>query len=291
MLDSNGRVAIVVEIYQEPHQLLQTIQRGKLLIWACIGLGAAFLYIIPLWIFRRVDSTLSDQQRRLREAEALCVIGEMSATVAHGIRNPLATIRSSAELALDADPKSARKNAEDIIAQVDRLSKWVRDLLVYTRPVSGEDEAINIVTLVGECLANVAVQMQKKGIVCEFVQPTEAIPLVIGNRVLANQALASIISNALDAMPNGGSLRLQVQKSQLKDNVDVIVSDSGGGMSPAQVDLAFKPFYTTKHNGIGLGMSQVRRIMERFNGAIKLSSKEGKGTQVSLSFRQERRPT
>jgi two-component system sensor histidine kinase HydH len=291
LFDSNGRVAVVVEIYQEPHQLLQTIHRGKLLIWACIALGAAFLYIIPLWIFRRVDSALSDQQRRLREAEALCVIGEMSATVAHGIRNPLATIRSSAELALDANPSAARKNAEDIITQVDRLSKWVRDLLVYTRPVSGEDEAINVVTLVGECLANVADQIQKKGIVCEFVQPTVAIPLVIGNRVLANQALASIISNAIDAMPNGGSLRLQVQESQLRGNIDVIVSDTGGGMSPAQTELAFKPFYTTKHNGIGLGMSQVRRIMERFGGAVKLSSKEGEGTQANLSFRQERRPS
>lgn len=289
--DASGKVTAVVRIYQEPHNLLQTIHRGKVLIWTCIALGAAFLYIGPFWIFRRVDTALGDQQRRLREAEALCVIGEMSATIAHGIRNPLASIRSSAELALDADPDSARKNAEDIITQVDRLSKWVRDLLVFTRPVSGEDEAINVITMIDECLLNVTTQLRKKGISCEFVKPTESVPMVIGNRVLANQALASIVSNAIDAMPNGGSLRLQVLISSLDGNVDIVVSDTGGGMSPAQTELAFKPFYTTKHNGIGLGMSQVRRIMQRFGGTVSLRSREGVGTQACLSFRKERRPT
>lgn len=284
LMDLKGNVVAVVEVYQEPRNLLQTIRRGKLLIWACIALGAAFLYIAPFWIFRRVDNALSEQQRRLREAEALCVVGEMSAAVAHGIRNPLATIRSSAELALDADPEDARKNASDIITQVDRLGKWVRDLLVFSRPVSGENEATNVVTLVDECLLNFATQLKKSGISCEFIRPTEAVPLVIANRMLANQALASIISNAIEAMPSGGSLRLQVQVSSLSNRVDIIVSDTGGGMSPTQIELAFKPFYTTKTNGIGLGMAQVKRIMERFGGVASLHSREGVGTQACLSF-------
>lgn len=284
LLDLKGEVVAIVEIYQEPRTLLQTIRRGKLLIWACIALGAAFLYIAPFWIFRRVDNALNEQQRRLREAEALCVVGEMSAAVAHGIRNPLATIRSSAELALDATPDAARKNAADIIAQVDRLGKWVRELLVFSRPVSGENEAINLVSLVDECLLNFATQLQKKLITYEFVLPTEAIPLAVANRALGHQALASIISNAIEAMPTGGSLRLQVQVLLLRNRVDIIVSDTGVGMSQSQIELAFKPFYTTKSNGIGLGMAQVKRIMERFGGGVSLHSREGEGTQVCLSF-------
>lgn len=284
LMDLKGDVVAVVEVYQEPRNLLQTIRRGKLLIWACIALGAAFLYIAPFWIFRRVDNALSEQQRRLREAEALCVVGEMSAAVAHGIRNPLATIRSSAELALDADPEDVRKNASDIITQVDRLGKWVRELLVFSRPVSGENEAINVVALVEECLLNFATQLKNSRISCEFIRPTEAVPLVIANRMLANQALASIISNAIEAMPNGGSLRLQVLVSSLSNRVDITVSDTGRGMSPTQIELAFKPFYTTKTNGIGLGMAQVKRIMERFGGVASLHSREGVGTQACLSF-------
>lgn len=284
LMDLKGEVVAIVEIYQEPSGLVQTIHRGRLLIWACIGLGAAFLYMAPFWIFRRVDNALSEQQRRLREAEALCVVGEMSAAVAHGIRNPLATIRSSAELALDADPDAARKNAADIITQVDRLGKWVRDLLVFSCPVSGENEAINVVTLVDECLLSFAPQFQKSRISSEFVRPIADVPPAIANRMLVNQALTSIICNAIEAMPMGGSLRVQVLVSTLRNRVDIIVKDSGRGMSPTQAELAFKPFYTTKRNGIGLGMAQVKRIMERFGGSASLRSQEGEGTQAILSF-------
>lgn len=290
LMDTKGDVVTVVGMYGESHSLQQTINRGKALIWGCLAFGAIFLYIIPFWIFRRVDGALSEQQRRLREAEALCVVGEMSAAVAHGIRNPLATIRSSAELALDADPDAARKNAEDIITQVDRLSKWVLDLLVFSRPVTGENESINVVRLVEECLLNFTTQLQKNHISREFVRPTEAVPQVIANRVLANQALASIISNAIEAMPTGGSLQIQLQVSTISNRVDIIVNDTGRGMSPAQIELAFKPFYSTKRNGIGLGMPQVRRIMERFGGNVSLHRRDGGGIQACLSFRTERRP-
>lgn len=284
LLDSKNAVVAVVEIYKEPRNLLQAIHRGKMLIWACIALGALFLYIVPFWIFRRADDAISDQHRRLCEAETLCVIGEMSASVAHGIRNPLAAIRSSAELALDADPDAARKNAEDIINQVDRLGKWVRELLVFSRPVMGENHEISLIRLVDECLPNFATQLQQSRIDAEFVKPAETLPPVVGNRALVNQALASIIANAIEAMPTGGCLRLELQVSPQRKCVDLLVGDTGTGMSPTQVELAFKPFYTTKHNGLGLGMAQVKRIMERFGGFVYLRSKPGQGTQACLRF-------
>lgn len=285
LFDARQNVVAIVEIYKEPKYMQQTIRRGKVLIWSCIALGAIFLYGAPFWIFQRADGALNDQQRRLREAETLCVIGEMSAAVAHGIRNPLASIRSSAELALDADPEAARKNAEDIIVQVDRLGKWVRELLVFSRPVSGEVQEVNLVRLVDECLPNFSTQLQHNKITCEFVRPVDSVPPVVGNGALVNQALASVICNAIEAMPAGGTLRLELQVSNLRRRVELVVSDTGIGMSANQIELAFKPFYTTKRNGVGLGVSQVRRIMERFGGEIILNSKAGQGTQACLSFR------
>jgi len=285
MVDSKGTVVAIVEIYQEPHNLAQTISRGKLLIWLCIALGAAFLYAVPFCLFRRADGELQDKQQRLTEAETLCVIGEMSTAVAHGIRNPLASIRSSAELALEADPASARKNAEDIISQVDRLGKWVREFLTFSLPVAGENEVMNAVVLVETCLLNFSTQLKANNIAHEFERPTEDVPLIVGNRLLANQALASVISNAIEAMPTGGLLRLQLQVSTAGNCVDILVNDTGIGMSPTQIHMAFKPFYTTKRNGVGLGMAQVKRIMERFDGLVSLHSQEGNGTQACLSFR------
>ena len=285
MHNYKGEVVAMVEIYQEPHNLAQTIRNGKMLIWFCIALGAIFLYAMPFFLFRRADGELHDKQERLSEAETLCVIGEMSTAVAHGIRNPLASIRSSAELALDADPESARKNAEDIISQVDRLGRWVREFLTFSLPVAGESEVIDALALVETGLKNFATQFKNNHISCEFNRPTEDIPLIIGNRILANQALSSVISNAIEAMPAGGSLRLQLNRFSASKTVDIVVIDSGLGMSANQMQMAFKPFYTTKRNGVGLGMAQVKRIMERFGGLISLHSIEGEGTQACLSFR------
>jgi two-component system sensor histidine kinase HydH len=247
-------------------------------------LGAVFLYLSLFWIVRRADRTLIDQQRRLVEAEALCVIGEMSAAVAHGIRNPLASIRSSAELALDGDLASTRKNANDIIVQIDRLGKWVRDLLAFSRPLSGENQRIDLVSLVDGCLVNFTTQLEKNRVVCEFVRPPSGVPAVIGERALATQALANVVANAIEAMPQGGSLRLEIRPAAKHKGVSVVVSDTGPGMSRAEVDLVFKPYYTTKRHGLGLGMALVKRIMERFGGDIAMESREGEGTRVKLNF-------
>jgi two-component system, NtrC family, sensor histidine kinase HydH len=285
MRDTNGEVVAMVEIYQEPHNLAQTIHQGKLLIWFCIALGAVFLYAMPYFIFRRADGELQDKQERLSEAETLCVIGEMSTAVAHGIRNPLAAIRSSAELAIDADPESARKNAEDIISQVDRLGKWVREFLTFSLPVGGESEIIDVLSLVETSMQNFTTQFKNNNINYQFNHPTEDLPLIVGNKILANQALSSLISNAIEAMPKGGALHVKIEVSPATNCVDVVVADTGTGMSATQMQMAFKPFYTTKRNGVGLGMAQVKRIMERFGGFVSLHSREGEGTQASLSFR------
>ncbi|MBI4292012.1 MAG: two-component sensor histidine kinase [Betaproteobacteria bacterium] len=285
LYDPRGAVIAVAKIYKEPAGLLGTIHRGKVLVWTCTAFAAIFIYLALFGIIRRADITLNAQQRRLVEAEALCVIGEMSAAVAHGIRNPLASIRSSAELALDGDLQSVRKNATDIIFQIDRLGKWVRELLVFSRPLSGENGNIDVVAVVEECLLSFSTQLENRRVSCQFERPSQSIPPVIGNRALATQALANIISNAIEAMPKGGSLRLEFELAALPRSVRLVVADSGPGISPSQLDLVFKPYFTTKRNGLGLGMSLARRIMERFGGAISLQSREGAGTQVRLAFK------
>jgi signal transduction histidine kinase len=285
LYDPRGGVVAVAKIYKEPGSLLRTIHRGNILVWTSTAFSAVFLYLALFWIIRRADTMLNEQQQRLVEAEALCVIGEMSAAVAHGIRNPLATIRSSAELALDGDLESTRKNATDIIFQIDRLGKWVRELLAFSRPLSGENQKIDLVSLVEECLPLFSAQLEKFRVSCEFVRPPARVPLVLGERALATQALSSVIANAIEAMPDGGSLRLEFQIERRLRRVALVVTDAGPGMSPAELDLVFKPYYTTKRDGLGLGMALVKRIMERFGGAISLSSREGEGTRVSLSFR------
>jgi signal transduction histidine kinase len=284
LYDASGDVAAVARIHKDLGDLVVSIDRGNVLVWVCTAFGAVFLYLTLFWIIRRADAMLKAQHQRLVETEALCIIGEMSAAVAHGIRNPLASMRTSAELALDGDLESTRKNATDIIFQIDRLGKWVRDLLAFSRPLDCESRKINLVAMVEDCLPSFSAQLERRQINCEFVQPTAEVPLVLGARGLATQALASVISNAIEAMPTGGTLRLELEHEPHSRCVALIVTDTGAGMSPAAVDLVFKPYYTTKCNGLGLGMALVKRIMERFGGAISLHSRLGEGTRVNLNF-------
>jgi signal transduction histidine kinase len=126
--------------------------------------------------------------------------------------------------------------------------------------------------------------LEKSRVSCEFVRPPAGVPPVLGERALAGQALASVMANAIEAMPDGGSMRMEFQIETRLRRVVLRVTDTGPGMSPAELDLVFKPYYTTKREGIGLGTALVKRIMERFGGAISLDSREGEGTRVSLSF-------
>ncbi len=98
----------------------------------------------------------------------------------------------------------------------------------------------------------------------------------------------SVISNAIEAMPNGGTLRLATESGAAPSQVVLLVADTGTGMSPRQLEQVFKPFYTTKRTGLGLGLALVKRIMERFGGAIRITSREKEGTEVRLIFKLAR---
>jgi len=285
ILDERADLAAVARIHKEPDSLRQMIDRGHVLVWLCTAYGVVILYLVLLWFIHRVHITLGAQQQRLVEAEALCAFGEMSAAVVHGIRSPLACMRSSAELALDGDLESSRKNATDIVVQIDRLGAWVRDLLAFSRPVTRQDQQVDLDSLVEQCLSHFLGQLEKSRITCAFENSPSGLSLVLGERRLVMQALANVVANAIEAMPNGGALRLAVRRENRLRRAVLVVSDSGCGMSPTELQQVFKPYFTTKPEGLGLGMSLTKRIMERFGGAISLCSRKGEGTRTSLSFR------
>ncbi|WP_256582361.1 histidine kinase dimerization/phospho-acceptor domain-containing protein, partial [Pseudomonas sp. DrBHI1] len=135
-------VTAMVEIYKEPHDLIVRIEHGLLLIWLAIAVGAGLVYVGLYGIMRRAARLMAVQQKRLIGNETFVALGEVSSAVAHSLRNPLASIRSSAELAQAFDDGPAQKNISDIISQVDRMSQWVRELLQSLRPLG--DEAVPV---------------------------------------------------------------------------------------------------------------------------------------------------
>ncbi|MFJ2485675.1 sensor histidine kinase [Pseudomonas sp. NPDC087639] len=284
LFDADGKnVTAMVEIYKEPKDLIARIERGLTLIWLATALGGGLIYLGLYWIVRRAAILLAAQQRQLIANETFVALGEMSSAVAHSLRNPLATIRSSAELALEFDAGPAQKNINDIIGQVDRMSKWVRELLQSLRPLNDDPEPVNLVAALYESLVAFEQQIARAGVQVVF-QP-QSTPMVLSQPVQLTQILNSLLANALEAMDKGGTLTVSLEPSGDRA-VCVVLSDTGKGMNEEQRSMAFRPFFTTKSGGLGVGLVLVKRIMERFGGGVTLDSREGEGTTVRLAFRR-----
>ncbi|HEX7892243.1 MAG TPA: HAMP domain-containing sensor histidine kinase [Ramlibacter sp.] len=285
LLDGAGEVVAVIEVYKQPGDLMEAIRAGQALVWGTTALGGVLMYLGLFGIIRRADRMLRQQQHQLVDAQFQLFAGEMATALAHSLRNPLSSVRNSAELALCSDDLPVRKNAQDIITQVDFLSQWIRELLLYSRPLSGEQEPVELCAVLDGVLASFAPTLEHLAIRLSWDREPCAGARVQGSTALVRQALHSVISNAVEAMQAGGELRVAMRETKEPAGIELTIGDSGIGMSTQQLAAAFQPFHTTKAQGLGVGLPMVRRAMERFGGSVALSSVENAGTQVRLQFR------
>jgi signal transduction histidine kinase len=278
---AQGRVIGVVELYKSPKALAEALHTGRLYTFAGALVAGLFLYLALFWLARRADAVIRSQHQRLLENEILATVGEMGSAVAHGIRNPLAAIRSSAELALDGSHEIAHETAQDIIAEVDRLEEWVRSLLSYARPFSGSPEPIELNALVSRTVAHFQREMEKRGISGRYTVAKD-LPPAKGDPLLFGQVLHSLFANAVEAIQSSGTIEIAGRMLANQRRIELTIRDSGPGMSEEQLKRIFTPFYTTKPRGLGVGLALAKRIVERFGGRIAIDSAPGCGTTVSV---------
>ncbi|MFK8328470.1 sensor histidine kinase [Pseudomonas sp. BJa5] len=281
--DRHGNVLAMVEIYKESMDLIERVNRGFRLIWMATALGGLAIYFGLFWIVWRASKLLASQQDQLVANKTYGGLVEMSTAVAHRMRNPLASIRTSAELALGTAGQPAGKNIADIVNQVDRMSSWVRDLLLCLRPLRGEAEPVDLVGAVHATLSSFEQPLALAKIQVAF--DATPMPLVVSHQLLLAQVLNSVIANAIEAMPEGGRLAIDTSLSADGRQVQLCIHDTGKGLTRQQEMLAFKSIYTTRQGGLGIGLIMVRQIMERFGGEVSLSSREQGGTRVCLYFK------
>jgi two-component system sensor histidine kinase HydH len=280
--DRLGNILAVVEIYREPLDLIDRLNRGHWIIWLST-MGGLLLYFGLYWIARRASILLASQEAQVVANKTYVGLVEMSTAVAHSLRNPLACIRSSAELASDMDGQPAKKNLADIVSQVDRMSLWVHELLLCLRPIHGEAELVEPMALMQATLNSFSLQLTQSRI--QVVFKNKPVSRTVSNPLLLSQIFNSVIANALEAMPKGGKLTILAILDASHQWLHLTINDTGEGVSRQQQMLAFKPFYTTKQGRLGLGLSMMKQIMESFGGEASLTSNEQRGTSVRLSFR------
>jgi len=274
----------VVEVYRIPNALSQAINAGTGLTWMLsIGIGL-FLFLVLFWIVQRADRHIRAQQERLIESETMGAIGEMASAVAHGIRNPLSSVRSSAEVWQDAPGAAGVESARDIIGEVDRIDQWIRQLLTYSALPDYRKEAVDPQALIEACVAGFEKEMKQKRVTLALALP-DGLPRIQANAALLMQVLNNLICNALEAMPaDGGAIVIAGNSSPDLRKVAIEISDTGSGIDPAHIDNICQPFFTTKAKGLGVGLTLVRRIVRRFGGQVHIASTQGKGTVVTLGF-------
>jgi signal transduction histidine kinase len=271
-----------VEVYKAPGALLTSMQRVRSYAWLGALAAAAVLFGGLAVVVTYASHVLMRQEARTVETERLAVVGEMASAVAHGLRNPLASIRSCAELTLDDDiPESSRETLTDITDQVDRLEGWIRSFLIRSRRDPGSlSEQAQIDQVIARCIEGFQPQLTRRAISVSVASGSGS-PMVLGRPAELEQVLNTIISNGIEAMADGGVLGLS-WTNRPDGMLDVRVTDTGPGIPDEMLPKVFEPFQTGKAAGLGVGLALGRRIAERMGGSLELANGAMHGAVVTL---------
>jgi signal transduction histidine kinase len=228
---------------------------------------------------------LKQAQAEARRSERLAALGQLSAGLAHEIRNPLGVIKGSAEMLtqkLQGADELAQELAGYISTEVNRLSALVTQFLNFARPLHAHLYPADITALLNRVLTNVSEHWKGKPVQIERVYAAD-LPLVPFDESLCEQAFINLVQNAHEAMEeHGGTLQVEVARAIQNDTEGVLVrlTDSGPGIPDALREEIFNPFVTTKKTGVGLGLSIVSQIIDGHHGTIRVQ----KGPQGGASF-------
>ena len=235
--------------------------------------------------FAQMTEQLRQSHAQLVQSEKLASIGQMAAGVAHGLRNPLASLRAAAQLAQHrVEGPAAREPLTAIIEQVDRLDLRIAHLLQFSRPAPFRPLRERVQALVDGALAGFAELLRQRRIELAVHAPA-ALPDVQVDPMRLEQALTELVSNALDAMPEGGRLDVATRVepgAAGAGGVVVAVTDSGPGIAPEILPNLCEPFFTTRPEGTGLGLAIAKRYVEEAGGRLDITSTVGRGTTVRI---------
>lgn len=226
-------------------------------------------------------------RNQMSRAEHLATLGELATGLAHEIRNPLAGIAGVVEIVGRDLPASspARAVVKDVRLEIAQINRILTDLLQTARPHPPEVRPSDLNTTVEHAVMLARQQVLSRPVQIEL-EKDSSLPLVEHDSDQMHQVLLNLLLNAVQAIEGAGTVRIVIHGR--KDKVLISVADSGRGISHEHLPFIFRPFYTTKGNGTGLGLSLARRIVEDHRGQIEVESEVGHGTEflITLPIRQ-----
>jgi two-component system sensor histidine kinase HydH len=226
---------------------------------------------------------LFETEEQLRRADRLSALGELSAGMAHEIRNPLGSIKGAVEIIKDDySPDEAKYEfIQILLKETDRLNRIVQEFLGFAKPKNPEFQVVDLNEAIESVLTLTAQEARKTRVKVE-----KKLDPAIGKRSLdgglLKQAFLNLILNAIQAMPGGGLLTVESRLAQ--GEIEVKIADTGTGISEENKKKLFSPFFTTKKQGTGLGLAITYRIIENHRGKIVVASEPGKGTAFTVKI-------
>ncbi|UCG66339.1 MAG: GHKL domain-containing protein [Deltaproteobacteria bacterium] len=281
----------VFEVTQDLTEEYESILRFRYLIFGVSLVVMFLIFLALLLVVRKAERTLARRAReqklledQLNQAERLAVLGEMVAGVSHEIKNPLGIIRSTAELLAEKSEHSQaqKKLSNIIIEESGRLNDIVTDFLDFARPQVPNLQDCPLGEVIERNVTFLRPELDKKGVIVNDGNLNGRPYIIEADPGLLRQAFLNIFINAIQAMEDGGNITINIEEE--KGNYRVEIQDTGIGIRDENLKKIFSPFFTTKDEGSGLGLSIVKNIIEGHKGKVWIESKEGVGTKVFVSL-------
>ncbi len=228
----------------------------------------------------RVRGELLEAQQGLLRAEHLSTVGQLAAGLAHELRNPLFIIRATAETGTRRG-RLSKDVAQDIIEEVDRVDRILARLLDLGSPLDLELCPINLAAVVSEAVTKVEKSLVEPASI-ELDAPSEA--MILADESFLRQALIAVLTNACQAVEGVDSGRVSVALRDLGSSFEVVVRDNGVGMSAEDLRKVFRPFFTRKAGGMGLGLCTAKKIFDLHGATVEIESELSQGTTIAVTF-------
>ncbi|MFZ5447188.1 MAG: two-component system sensor histidine kinase NtrB [Thermodesulfobacteriota bacterium] len=292
LLPQAGPVVGVIEITQNISGDLAEIANFRLIILATLVVIMGLLFLVLRQIVKQAGVILERRQEeqrsleaQLHQSERLAALGEMTAGVAHEVRNPLGIISSTAELLRERLARYEPQNrlAQIIVEESNRLNEKVTEFLDFARPRVPNLRPCDLEVTLNRSLELLQPEIKRLGIQVHRDFQLNGRPLMVDQDLL-HQAFLNIFLNAIQAMPQGGHLTVSILPGPDGQGGEIRIQDDGEGIEPETLKKIFNPFFTTKEKGSGLGLPIVKSIIEAHQGSLKISSTVGAGTTVAITI-------
>ncbi len=228
-------------------------------------------------------------ERNLIQLEKMSLLGQLSASLTHEIKNPLNSIfinievlKNSIESLPPQDKENIARQVNIVSEEIHRLHKVLQGFLDFARPAGDMLGKVNLNQIVEKVITLVAIQAKRQDVYIEF-NPNPSLPEIIGEENQLHQIFLNLILNSIEALPNGGRIEVCTYTDRYK-RVCCSVSDNGVGISPSDIDKIFDLYFSTKRKGSGIGLALVKRMVEYHGGRINVKSKPGKGNTFEVIF-------